>query len=364
MTYREINTRIFRREAVDRVLWQPRIEHWYNVNKSQRTLPSRYAGMSLLEVFDDLGCSVRPYWAFNPAQRYEDSESVSHEETVDGPMNTVTTRTPAGKLVTISERTTIAHHTKKYPVETPDDMRVMEWILEHRRISFDIETYNNACRTIGDRAAPCIFIPRINIMRIMIEYMGFENGTTALYLQPKEMEHFIATINEADDAMLRMVAESPIEIINFGDNVHQALCAPPIFLKHIMPEYVRRNEILHRTGKKTYPHWDGDCGQLLPYAQDCGFDGIEAITPVPQGDVTLEQVRDALGDLILLDGIPCTDFLPTEPLQSLIENTRKCIDYFMPHLVLGISDEISPVGDIERVRLVSEMCSRSIPYRN
>jgi len=185
--------------------------------------------------------------------------------------------------------------------------------------------------------------------------MGFENGTTALFQYPSEMESLIRTINETDGAILEIVAECPIEIINFGDNVHQALCPPPLFEQWVMPEYIRRNERLHAAGKKTYPHWDGDCATLLPYARDCGFDGYEAITPVPQGDVTLEQVRDALGGLILLDGVPCTDFLPGEPVESLIENTHKCIDYFAPNLVLGISDEISPVGDIERVRMVSEI---------
>ena len=359
MTFRELNLKIFRREPVDRILWQPRIEHWYNVNKDQGTLPERYRDMSLLEVFDDLGCSVRAYWAFNPAQRYESTVEIPREEHTDGPITTVIEHTPVGDLVSIHQRTSVAHHTRKYPVETPDDMRAMEWVLNHRRAWFDMDAYQRGCDEVGDRTAPSIFIPRINIMRIMIEYMGFENGTTALYLCPKEMDYLIATINETDTAMLRMVAKSPIEIVNFGDNVHQALCAPPIFEKYVLPEYIRRNEILHKAGKKTYPHWDGDCGQLLPYARDCGFDGYEAITPVPQGDVTLEQVRDALGDLILLDGVPCTDFLPSEPIESLIGNTHKCIEYFAPNLVLGISDEISPVGDIERVRLVSEICANS-----
>ena len=45
--------------------------------------------------------------------------------------------------------------------------------------------------------------------------MGFENGTTALYLYPNEMDRFIQTINETDDAMLGVVARSPIEIVNF-----------------------------------------------------------------------------------------------------------------------------------------------------
>lgn len=355
MNLREVNLRIFRREPVDRVLWQPRIEHWYNVNKREGALPDRYRDMTLLDVFDDLGCSVRPYWAFNGCIRITDDERVVRETQSEGDLDITTTRTPVGSLVQIQKRASLSHHPQKYAVVTPEDMAVMEWILRHRRAAFDADCYREACALIGDRAAPSIFIPRINIMRIVIDFMGFENGLRGLYEMPLEMEGLIRAVNESDDAILDAVCACPIEIINFGDNVHQALCPPPVFKKWVMPEYLRRNERLHAAGKKTYPHWDGDCKQLLPYAQDCGFDGYEAITPVPQGDVTIEDMRDALDGLILLDGIPCTDFLRTEPIESLIANTRKCIEYFHPRLVLGISDELSPVGDIERVRLVAQI---------
>ncbi len=311
----------------------------------------------MLEVFDDLGCSVRAYWAFNECIHIEHDERVDVATGDEGRCTIETMSTPVGRLTTVLERTSEAFHTKKYPIVTPDDMRVMEWVLRHKRVRFDSDWYAKACALIGDRAAPCIYISRINLMRILIEFMGFENGLTALYEYPREMESLISAINETDDPLLDVLCMSPIEIINFGDNVHQALCAPPLFEKWMLPEYQRRNERLHAASKKTYPHWDGDCRQLLPYARDCGFDGFEAITPVPQGDVTLEEVRDTLGDRIMIDGIPCTDFLPSEPVESLIANTRKCIEYFAPNLVLGISDELSPVGDIERVRMVSEIAA-------
>ncbi len=39
------------------------------------------------------------------------------------------------------------------------------------------------------------------------------------------------------------------------------------------------------------------------------LDGIEAITPQPQGDVTLEEIKEALSDdMFLLDGIPAILF--------------------------------------------------------
>lgn len=355
MTFRELNLRIFRREPVTRVLWQPRIEHWYETNRRQGSLPARYRGMSLIEVFDDLNCSIRPYWAYNPCLRIEESPDIRRDTFHSGVEEWETEATPVGNLVTIREEITTSTHVKKYPVVTPADMKVMEWKLRHRRVWFDMDRFAEAEAMIGDRCAPTMFIPRINIMRIVIEFMGFENGLTALYEYPREIAALIEAINETDDAMLDAVCGCPVEIINFGDNVHQALCPPPVFQQWVQPEYLRRNARLHAAGKKTYPHWDGDCKTLLPFARECGFDGYEAITPVPQGDVTLEEVRDALGDRIMLDGIPCTDFLPATPLESLIENTRKCLDYFAPNLVLGISDEISPIGDIERVRRVSEL---------
>jgi len=98
---------------------------------------------------------------------------------------------------------------------------------------------------------------------------------------------------------------------------------------------------------------------LLPYAKETGMDGLEALTPVPQGDVTLQEIRAALGDgQILIDGIPCTHFMPQHSTDEVADITKEIIDLFAPNLVLGISDEISPPGDIEKVRRVSEVVER------
>ena len=45
MTFRELNVAIFRREPVREILLQPRIEHWYETHRLQKTLPERYRGM-------------------------------------------------------------------------------------------------------------------------------------------------------------------------------------------------------------------------------------------------------------------------------------------------------------------------------
>jgi len=65
-----------------------------------------------------------------------------------------------------------------------------------------------------------------------------------------------------------------------------------------------------------------------------------------------------LGDLVLLDGIPALCFVPalySYLVDELVSCTKKLVDLFYPRLVLGISDEIPPDADIERVRLVGEL---------
>jgi hypothetical protein len=132
--------------------------------------------------------------------------------------------------------------------------------------------------------------------------------------------------------------------------------SPALFCKYHLPACQRRCEKLHRAGKFVSSHWDGNCLPLLRYAKETGLDGIEAITPRPQGDVTLEEVKDALGnEMFLLDGVPAVFFDETFSVDTLVRCAERVIELFAPRLVLGISDELSSTGDIERVRLIGDL---------
>ena len=98
---------------------------------------------------------------------------------------------------------------------------------------------------------------------------------------------------------------------------------------------------------------------LAAQMKQAGLDGIEAITPKPQGDVTLEEVKEALGDQVdLVDGIAAILFDETYPLEMLKEQTEKVIDLFAGHLILGISDEMSSTGNIDRIKYVGEIVDK------
>jgi len=193
------------------------------------------------------------------------------------------------------------------------------------------------------------------MQRLFLEYIGFENTIFALRDDPKTIEHLMKVIDETDDAILDVVAKCPVEIINFGDNLDQNMLSPPLFEKYVLPVYLHRTQRLKAAGKFCHAHWDGSAKLLLPYARKTGLDGVEALTPVPQGDLQIEEIKEALGDMILLDGVPMTYFLPHEDYREFESVTRRVIETFSPNLILGVSDEPSPVCDIERVRRVAEI---------
>jgi hypothetical protein len=152
-----------------------------------------------------------------------------------------------------------------------------------------------------------------------------------------------------------LVCKTPFRIINFGDNIDEGLCSPPLFNRYMLPYYQLRTKELHEVGKFCTSHWDGKIRQLLPFAQETGLDGLECIPPKPQGNVTLEELKEGLVDMILVDGIPATHFLDTVSNKELEAFVYRILDLFKPRVILGISDMLPPDGSIEKVRMVGEI---------
>jgi hypothetical protein len=229
------------------------------------------------------------------------------------------------------------------------------WREERRTWSWDQAAYERLSKEWAGLGAPTMCVPRTTVQKLYLETMGVPGAIFALADSPAALERYFEALTVTEDRLMDVIAASPVEIINFGDNVHAATLSPALFRKYVLPRYQQRCARLHAAGKFVNAHWDGNCRPLLPMARNTGLDGIEAITPIPQGDVTLEETKAALGDIFLVDGIPAVYFDKTFSTRTLLDCAQKCIDLFAPNLVLGISDEISSTGDIERIRRVGEL---------
>ena len=340
------------------ILWQPRIDYWYKVNKKRGTLPPHLHDASLLDVYDYCHASCR-YFLWDEAWLHLRQKTVEVTSVLeDEKRKRQTWHTPIGELSQLLhyDEWNISPHIVEYRVKQPEDLKILRYILEDETWHWDEDTYQEYLNKFGDYGAPQFYFRRSPVQNLIISEMCFEQAIYFMIDHPKLLEEYVEFETAADDAMYDELCSCPDQILNFGENIDGSLNPPRIWKEHLAPYYTKRTEQLHAAGKYVYIHVDGTMKPLLPHMQDCPWDAIEAATPIPQGDVTLEEIKESLGDLILLDGIPALYFLPEQyPMEDLIKCVRRVVELFYPRLVLGVSDEVPPDSDIERVRFVGEL---------
>lgn len=363
MNKRELNLRIFDNQEVSEILFQPRIEMWYNWNKSRGTLPERYKNMSLLQVYDDLDISVRyiyGYWPYNRGGTYFKQVKIDVKEQKDKRINVI--NTPRGRLITeyrlSSDKAWIV---TKFPIKKIEDIEKAIWFYENLTFTFEKDKFEQASEYFGDRGFPQFYLPRSPYQSLSTNgftpSMGMENLIYALNDYPDQVEKLMQAIDHSQDTLYEdIISYGKTKLINFGENVDANLVSPYYFEKYCVPYYEKRVNQLKEAGIYAYIHIDGSFKPLLKHLNNLPFRGLEALTPIPQGDVTIEEIKESIGDKILLDGIPAIFFLPNYPLEKLEQCARKLINLFHPRLVLGASDELPPEADIERIRYISQYC--------
>ena len=357
----ELNRRVIRREAGGKTIFQPRIIAWYDDRMFNGVeLPGRYKGCDRVTLYERLGVSDRLY-DFNDCleTQYDDSVKVETIPLKGRDFKRVYI-TPVGKIEEIQRSNTSnsGMMPAKWAISTVEDLRVYAYIEEATRFSFNMDTYNKLYAKLAHLGLPAVYLPRTSIQKLLIDLAGVENTYYLLADYPDDVAAYFRALSRSQEGMIRAVADSPIEWINYGDNLHCKILTSYMFEEFILPEYEKRGDVLHKAGKFVFSHWDGDVKDYLPYAKSCSLDGIEAITPQPQGDVTIEEVKKALGEgIVLLDGVPAVLFSDVFPREQLVEATQRTLELFEGQLVLGISDEMPSDGNIERVELVAELAN-------
>jgi hypothetical protein len=361
---RILNT--FSGKKIDQIVFSPRIYYWYNENKvffkskkggQKKHVPENYDGKSQQEIYDMLNASPRYVFEtyfislFDTIIESDAGVEIQNKRGKDRNEIIKIFKTPKGELTS-----RIKHfHIQEYPIKSLDDIEIMKIVLDNSTFQFNHKNYEKAKEMMGDSGVISEYIPRSPYMRLVVDYIGFVSTILLLRKHPKEIEEFINFIDSWNDQIFDVVNKSPLKIINFGENIDANLSPPPYFKKYLVPYYNKRVKELHKAGIMSHIHMDGSLKDLLPFLEDLPFDGLEALTAKPQGDVTLEELRDSIGSKILLDGIPSILFLNEYSDKQVLDFTKKVLDLFFPRLILGVSDEFPPNGNIRKLEMISEV---------
>lgn len=366
MTFREMNLRIFQDRSVPHVLFQPRMEPWLHWHRIFDRLPPRYEGASVTEFYDDLDCSMRYIHYYtdipDPVVRRFTPRVTVHEHTGEDEKRIIY-ETPHGDLVEEQKLTVDdTWRTVGFPVRTLDDLKCLHWLCGEMSYHFLEENFRQGSDFIGERGEPQFWVPKSPYQALAQIWMTLEDLVYALADDRHLVEEVMRAIDASYDPLYEeIVSSGQVRIVNFGENIHDHLISPHYWERYFIPFYEKRCAQLKEGGIYSHAHIDGYFRSLLPYLADLPFDGLEALTPEPQGDVALEEMAAAMGDKVLLDGIPAVMFMPQYSRDELMEMTERIVDLFHPRLILGISDEVpegTGVEAIERIRAIAAWCRK------
>ena len=359
MTRRELNLAIFERRA-EGVLWQPRLETWIHDRITHDTLPDRFRGLDAIGIYDELRCSKR--YGATGLEHYREPGLVATEEQQRSATEFVSTlHTPVGDLETV--HTDIweggelrNRRINKWPIVTADDLRVWTYLLDTDQFRPNRAKYDESVARVAHRGEPTMFLSSAGITDLIKGGAGLPQTYYLLADHPAAVEACLEAYDRRDDRMIEAALQLPCRIFNLGDHTTNEFTPPPILKKYCLPRWQKISARLHAHGRFVHSHWDGHSRLLLPYLQDTGMDAVEALTPEPMGDMTLPMIKEAVGDqIICLDLLPAIHFLSQYSTAEVVEFARRVIEMFAPRLILGVSDEISQVGEIEKIEAVSQL---------
>jgi hypothetical protein len=260
-----------------------------------------------------------------------------------------TIETPLGTLSEIStiEQNYFSRWIKKYFISSPSDFPIAEYIFRHTYAEPEYENWQCAEKAIGQQGFTVGEVMPIPIMTLIVAWMGIEGLVDGLYTCPDQFEALIDAAEKLYDRQIQLAAESPAEIIWFGDNVTAKIISPKLFERYCVPTYQRVMPVMQSSGKIPIAHYDGSNRPLVKGLAKTGLPVIEAFTPPPMGDLSVAEAKQAWQDKVIWVNVPGSLFLESTEwihayiLDLLVENAPG------GRLVIGCTEEF-PLGEFEK----------------
>ena len=201
--------------------------------------------------------------------------------------------TPVGSIY----RDSTSGWVQKHWLETAEDYRIMQWIVEHTELRPNYDAYYRLESETRDHGIVHADIgTRSPLQRILVDYVGLENFAFHLIDLQAELEELYKALLKQLRQRVEIVAAGPGRYVGVLENFTAETMGPMRFQKYHIPVYEELFPILQATGKIVGTHYDGklhSCEDLIAAAP---IDLIESLTGPPEGDMTLAEARQTWPD--------------------------------------------------------------------
>ncbi len=349
--------------APDRTVWTADLTYWISGRQQDGSAdPAWDTETGYLQLHRDLG--VMPYYDYqhfwSGEEVYEAPITMRRETLPDGRQIRILD-TPAGTLreVSVVLRESCCTGVVKHMVETGADLDVMLYALRRRRLApRHLDDYNERRqRWAACGGIPSLALPRSPLPALAYEWAGLQNMVMMMVDCPEKTLEALCLMESQETAVIDAVCRLAPPLVHFADNLSSESLTG-YYAEYMQQQYLRRLKRLHETGIHAAVHLDGTVRGLLPRLAETGFDAVEALTPEPAGDISVDEMKALTGDhkTLLWGGVPGAMFAHPYRWEEMKQHVGHVLETWSDvPFVLGVADQVPPDGDITFCKKISMM---------
>ena len=387
MNHRERMLAAIAGAPTDSLPWAPRMDLWAIAQRARGALPAELVDGNSVDIARHFGFAchavrgdfttprdpkdwlLRGFGIENHADfpyRVEVS-GLPVEFSADDGVYRSTIRTPAGEVTAILEMTPAMKrdgmsipYVSKRPIESPADFEPVAQLFEHLEVVPTPAAYAAFRARIGEHGlavanGPIAASP---IHLVLHDLMDMESFFYLYMDEPATLHRFADRLRPFFEAALDALLACEAELVWWGANYDQQVTWPTFFRDEIIPWLRTTGDRLRAGGKLLATHADGENHQLLPLFPGCELDVAESVCAEPMVTDPLAELRRGMGPKTTIwGGIPSvallTDSMSEPQFEAYLDSVFGALGTG-ERLILGVSDNVPPDADIDRLDRITE----------
>lgn len=185
---------------------------------------------------------------------------------------------------------------QEYLIKKPEDYEILACAFEGSKFIAKDEQFIESEKQLGDNGITIGQIGpvgrgRTPFQAIQIDFAGLERFSIDIALEETKLINLIELMNNQMIDAIKCILPSKATHIKLWENLSIETMGPNLFRKYLVPLYKRIFEVLDGSGKKLQVHYDGKLNAIKDDIAEIPFDGIDSLTPEPEGDMEIKEAR-------------------------------------------------------------------------
>jgi len=208
-------------------------------------------------------------------------------------------------------------------------------------------------RTVGDMGV-CAPWGWAGVFNFASDLWGIENVMMAPYVEMSTYQTLMETLTRGMVDYNRPLIEGGATMIGLqGHMANSRSVSADYFMEHVFPYEKQLIDALHAQGAFTVYHNCGFARSLWPCYRELGMTVWETVAEPPQGDNSLAEAKQAVGDQItLLGNLDQVNFLKSATAEAVAEKAREIMRVGKPggRYLFACSDFLEKNTPVENVK--------------